>query len=370
MKVGIDINPLKSGDKVRGVGKYTERLLRALKKLEKEEKGIWIKEIDIEADDLSRLDVIHIPYFRPFTLTVPNIKNKLVVTIHDVIPLIYPKHYPPGTRGWVKLQIQKRRLKNVSAVITDSETSKKDIVRLLNQEAEKVFPIHLASGKGFQKIEKNKKLKAVLKKYKLPKRYILYVGDVNYNKNLVTLIKACEELGEWLVIVGKQAEEIEEFSADIYSVQGPRDWLRFLFNKPHPEKMHYEDLLIYFRNGKKIKRCGYVTQDELVAIYNLATVYCQPSFYEGFGLPVLEAMSCGVPTVVSKTQALVEISANASLFFNTKDNKDMVKKLEKMLDSERIRDKYSKLGIKKANEYSWEETARKTIEVYKGVVGQ
>src|SRR3989344_2099875 len=131
MKVAIDSAPLTGGHGVRGVGTYTRELTQELEKL-KGEDSLIIESVDFRKTDLSKFDIVHYPYFDLFFHTLPIQKSaRTVVTIYDVIPLIYPKHYPSGIRGKVNFFLQKYSLKNVDAIITDSETSKKDIARLL-----------------------------------------------------------------------------------------------------------------------------------------------------------------------------------------------------------------------------------------------
>jgi len=363
MKVAIDNQPLITGHKVRGIGMHTNELIRAIKA---NERLIDIKAVDLKKGDLSRYDIVHYPYFNPFFATLPDEKikeQKLVVTIHDLIQLIYPLHYPPGVGGRIEFARQKKRLNNVDAVITISETSKKDIVRFLDINPNKVHVIYLAPRKVFKAKVTKTVVKNVKKKYKLPAKYILYVGDINYNKNIPTLIKACKINDLPLVIVGKQALDIENKGVDIIGVEGPRDWLRFLLNKPHPEEAHYQAILAVL--DEKTVRTGFVDEVDLVAIYNMASVYCQPSFYEGFGLPVLEAMACGTPVVISQTQALVEVAGNAALSFNPKSEKDLAGKLNNLWKNKDIHNKYSTKGLKRANQFSWEKTAKGTVAIYK-----
>lgn len=361
MKIAIDKRPLVGGDKVRGVGEYTRNLITALTQLSK--KGDFVL-------DEKEYDIVHYPYFHPFFNTVPFFKSKkTVVTIHDVIPLLYPTNYPPGIKGRVRFFIQKLSLKTVDVIITDTETSKKDIVRLLDVPSQKVFPIHLAPAKHFKKLPQ-KVLKRVKKKYELPNKFVLYVGDVNYNKNVRTLVNACGVAKIDLVVAGKHALEVDKLGTGLDVLSGPSDYFRFLLGKPHPELAHYQSLLDAIRKNGKVKRLGYIPKEDLVAIYNLATVYCQPSFYEGFGLPVLEAMACGTPVVSSKTQALVEITEDAAIFFDPKDEKEPANILRKVIDDKYLQKRLSQAGLKNVEKFSWEKTAKKTLEVYKKVYAQ
>lgn len=348
MRIAIDAGPLTSGHKVRGVGFYTKSLIKAL--------GKNVEAIDARTANLTKYDLIHIPYFNPFLFSFPeNISNyKFAVTIHDLIPLIYLKHYSPGIRGKLNFLKQKMILKKAKAIITDSETSKKDIVRFLGIKQDKIHVVRLAAGKNFKKISSTSILYSIEVKYKLPKEFVLYVGDINYNKNIPNLIKACKIAKITLVIVGKQALDIEELGQDLKILKGPRDWMRYILGRPHPELAHYNQLVKEFKSNKNIIRLGFVSDDDLVAIYNLATVYCQPSFYEGFGLPVLEAIACGVPVVAAKTQALVELAEGAAVFVNPNDPEDIARGFKKRIENPKL-----------PREYSWEKTAKETLEVYR-----
>ncbi len=335
-KVAIDTGPLTSDHKVRGIGVMTKELIEAL--------GKNIEAVDFSKTDLSKYDVVHYPYFHPHFLTLPKKKpsKKVIVTIHDLILLIYPKQYPPGVKGKLRFLEQKRRLKSVDAIITISETSKKDIVRFLRVNPDKIHVIYLAPKKIFKKLE-------IRKRYNLPKHFVLYVGDVNYNKNILGLTKACLLAKLPLVIVGKQAAK-ENFDRD------------------HPENRSFAEFLNRYQDDLNIIRLGFVPDEDLVAIYNLATVYCQPSFYEGFGLPVLEAMACGTPVVASRIQAHVEVAGSAAIYANPKKPKDLADKIKKVVDNNTLREKLIKKGSRKAKEYSWRKAAKKNIKIYSSIV--
>lgn len=369
MRVAIDKRPLESGHSVRGVGVYTRELIRSLEQEAKKLKGFQISAINFQKEDLKKYDIIHYPYFNPFFITLPIKKfAKVVVTIHDLIPLIYPKHYPPGIKGKFSFFIQRRLVNNADAIITDSETSKKDIVRFLRITERKIKVIHLAPRPLFKQITNLKLLMKVRKKYQLPTKFVLYVGDVNFNKNIIGLIKACEIAKTPLVICGEQAEKIKDTKLNPRNFIGLRDWFRFFFNIPHPELAHYRELVRKFRENSNILRLGFVPDEDLVAIYNLASVYCQPSFYEGFGLPVLEAMMCKCPVVVSKTNALVEIASDAALIADPKDQKDLADKIISILRNANLRANLVRLGAKRSREFSWKKVARETLKIYKGLL--
>ncbi len=366
MKVAIDSGPLEGGHAVRGVGVYTRNLIVFLKK----KRNISVESFDFKSkkDTLGNFDIIHYPYFDPYFLTLPLSRPaKTVVTIHDLIPLVYPKHYPPGLRGRIKAQLQKMSLKSVSAVITDTESSKKDIVRFLAFPEDKIYPIHLAPGDSFKPIKDKRVLKDVKEKYSIPDEFVLYVGDINYNKNILNLISACTKIDAYLVIVGKQAETLNGGETDLMALSGPRDWLRYLLGGSHPELTHLKELARKFRDNPKVIRVGYISCEDLNAIYSLATVYCQPSLYEGFGIPPLEAMASQCPVVANRTQALVEVLEGAVIFADAEDPKDLSDALLKVIKSDQIKKDLIKKGREKIRNFSWDDTADKTLQVYEKI---
>lgn len=335
MKVFFDSQPLRTGHSIRGIGSYTRNLLEALGK----NKDIKFVESEAEAD------VVHYPYFDLFSNTLKLSKKPIVVTVFDVIPLIYPNQYPPGIKGKIRFLSQKKKLAKVDAVITISETSKKDIVRFLDIPQEKVFPIHLASSSNFRKMGNGRWKLEIKKKYNLPKQFVFYVGDVNYNKNVLGLAEACRILKAPLVIAGKQVTQPD-------------------FDRAHIENQPLVQLIKEYGNDTEITRLGFIPEEDLVKIYNLASVYCQPSFYEGFGLPVLEAMSCGVPVVASRTQSLVEIAEGRVVFVNPYDPINIAEALKNILNSNILRKKISLEGINYAKSFSWTKVAHETVQVY------
>ena len=181
------------------------------------------------------------------------------------------------------------------------------------------------------------------KKYGLPNKFVLYVGDVNYNKNILGLAEACNIANIPLVIVGKQATDVR-------------------VDLKHKENESFSEFLTKYGEDKNIYRLGFVPDSDLVKIFKLASVYCQPSFYEGFGLPVLEAMASGVPVVASKTQALVEIGDDAAIYVNPKDPKDIAKGITEAVGNPTA---LKVLGAKRVKLFSWEKAAKETYDYYR-----
>ena len=202
----------------------------------------------------------------------------------------------------------------------------------------------MAPAPYFKVIKEESILKRISEKYNLPENFVLYVGDVNYNKNIPGLIKAFAGLkGDLsLVLTGKAFLE---------------DDLR--------ENQEITKLIKTLKLEKKVIRLGFLTTEDLVVLYNLAAVYCQPSFYEGFGLPVLEAMACGCPVVAANTSSLPEICGPAAIMVDPHYINDMIKGLqEALLKKEELKEK----GFAQVRKFSWEKTAKKTYEIYQKVV--
>lgn len=327
--VAFITTPLKSGHAIRGVGFYTKRLLANLVKLAPE------YDLTVTQDPMLA-DLVHYPYFDLFlpTLSVsPPVKT--VVTIHDVTPLEFPDHYPPGIMGKINLARQKSALAKVNRVITDSHASIQAIHRILGVPHEKLRLIYLAADDIYRPIKTKSVLAKVKSKYHLPDKFILYVGDVGWNKNISTLLKAAKTLDYPVVLVGKSALALEQMDTS------------------HPELRHIAELKAQMNDS--VLRVGFVPDEDLAAIYNLATVYCQPSIAEGFGLPVLEALASGCPVASSSTSSLPEIGGQAVEYFDPYDTEDMVRALKAAKD---------KGGVAQAKKFSWEKTARETLQVY------
>lgn len=349
LKVAIDISPLKTAHSVRGIGTYTRNLIESIQKLELSKINIDFLEIQNTVNSQKTYDIIHYPYFDLFSHTLPIRKrSKTIVTIHDVIPLVFPEHYPPGLKGQLNFWLQKIALKNLHTVIAVSYHSKRDIVKYLKYPEERIKVVYSAPSDVFGTTLTLAKKNEIIKKYNLPCQFILYVGDVNWNKNVLGLAQACKNLNTPLVIIGKQAVQTD-------------------FDKNHIENQSYVELLKQYGNDPSVIRLGFVEEKDLTVIYNLASVYCQPSFYEGFGLPILEAMACGCPVVSSNTSSLPEICGEAAIFFDPEKNEQIENSLTRVLLDKKLRDNLIKKGFLQVKKFSWQKTAEETIKIYEQV---
>jgi len=339
------VNPPLTGHKLRGTGVYTDRLYDVLK---------ICKEVDVglvdSKDNLGSFDLVHYPYFDPFFLTLPLFKNKpTVVTVHDLIPFRFPDQFQRGIKGEVKWQIQKTSLTSVQAVITDSESSKKDIVKYANYPSDRIYVVYLGAGEEFKPAKSDTDFAETRKKLALPEKYLLYVGDINYNKNI-----------EGLLMVYK---EILKAIPDIHLVLVGSG-----FVNPSPQLAIINNLICSLGLAGRVKKYSNLKTKELVSVYNLAEVYLQLSFAEGFGLPVLEAMSCAVPVVVADNTSLKEIVGSAAVLVDPYSTENIIKGIMSILADKNERKRFILTGLKRAKDFSWEKCAEETVEVYKKVL--
>lgn len=348
------MSPLKSGHylqhRVRGTGFYLQNLQASLEKYYPENNYIYFNRGDSLAKNV---DIVHYPYFEPFFLTLPVFsKNKKIVTVHDLTPLVFPSHFKPGIRGNLKWQVQKLALKNAKAIITDSESSKRDVIKYAGINSEKIKVVYLAAGEEFKVIQNSEfRIQNLRKKYSLPEKFILYVGDATWNKNLPRLIEAVSQINTPLVMVGKALIDKE--------IDTQNRWNKDLVRVQEVASQN-----------KNIFRLGFVSSKDLVALYNAATLFVMPSVYEGFGLPILEAMSCGCPVVASRGGSLAEVMGEAGKYVDPYDVESIAKGISEVLNSSDLQKDLSQKGIIQAKKFTWRKTADETMGVYKSLIGQ
>jgi glycosyltransferase involved in cell wall biosynthesis len=332
----------------RGIGTYTRNLIDSLKRLRV---GVHLFSHEDEVTDASA--IVHYPAFYPYFITIPMTKkNPRVITVHDLIPVKFPHLYPPGIRGKIRWRLNKKIIQQADAIITDSLTSKNDILTFCWPiDARKIDIVPLAVDPIFKPI-KNPRIPKTLRldNSNNLKRFVLYVGDINPSKNLPLLVKACLELKIPLVMVGNKLAAKD-------------------YDRSHPEN---QDLVFVQKMVKKYPETlfcpGFIDQKDLVILYNQALVYCQPSFEEGFGLPVLEAMSCGCPVAISQTSSLVELTQTDAFLFDPNSKESIVNALGQAIDNKEKRAKIRADNLIKSRNYSWTMTACQTLAVYSQMI--
>lgn len=277
--------------------------------------------------------------------------KKTVVTLHDISPVLCKRYHL--TSWWMLLIIRAIYWlikHNAQVVITDSKSSEKDIERYFGVSGHKVVNIPLYCNEEFRQLPPEAAREAT-NDLDTGEEFILFVGAIDPRKNLVNLVKAVDIVRErWkkdvrLLIVG-----------DYKRLRG----LRFTRRK----EIIYDETVKDF-----VKITGFMEQAKLVALYNVASVCMLPSFYEGFGLPVLESMACGTPVIVSNSDWGHEITGENALFVDPDNVVDIAEKIVIILKNRSIADSLSGKGLQHVKKYSASITASKTLNVYKKVLG-
>lgn len=284
-------------------------------------------------------DVAHVPYFAPpLYPTVPT-----VVTIHDLIPLILPQYRgSAGVRAYMHL-VSKAALK-ASLVLTDSRASARDIENRLGVPSARIRIIRLAADTIYHPLPSVER-ESVLERLGVPHRYILYLGGFDRRKNVPELLQAFARVQNLLddvalVIAGKL----------------PRQNSNFM---PHPARIAAELGII-----GRVHFTGWVNEEDKPALYGGALAFAFPSAYEGFGLPVLEAISCGTPAIVAGGSSLEEIVGQGGLVVPAGDVGALARALVDIAQQPELRRQLSLKAIEHAQSFSWLKTAQQTLEAY------
>jgi len=349
MKIAIDVSPLQTGHKVRGVGFYLEHLRKALLDYHPENEYTFFTRGEKLPDNI---DVVHFPYFEPFFLALPIYNRfKTVVTVHDLTPIVFPKAFPRGLKGELKWQMQRRALKNANAIVTDSDSSKKDIIKFVKVNPDNISVVYLAAGEEFRVLDKGLWSKEIRKKYNLPNKFCLYVGDVTWNKNVPRIINACKLTNVPLVLVGKALAATD-------------------FDRNNPWNKDLLEVNLLTEGQKNILKLGFIDTKDLISIYNFATVFVMPSLYEGFGLPILEAMACGCPVITSREGSLKEVAGNAAFYVDAYNETDIAEGIKKLFKNKQLQNEFKQKGLEQVKKFSWEKTALETIRTYEKVLNK
>ncbi len=289
-------------------------------------------------------DLAHVPYWGgPLRSPVP-----IVVTIHDLIPLVLPQ-YRGGLLGRVYTALVSATASGASAVITDSEASKADILERLHLPAEQVHAIPLAAGEQYHPRGTQLVNMALQEKYKLPAQFVLYLGGYDVRKNVHTLLKAYtyvrDGMGDQfpLVLAGRLPE------------------------KDSPRFLDVQAAIDMFGLRDVVRLIGWVDEGDEPALYRLASCFVYPSRYEGFGLPVLEAMSCGTPVVAANSSSLPEVVGDAGFLVPPDDARQMAGAILATLNQEDVARELREKGLRRAAQFSWVRAAAQTLDVYEQV---
>jgi len=382
MKILIDA--LGIGNETTGVGQYSLQLLSALSEIDtrneyhiclqkklndnhpifnlKDKKNIFFIKDDVSAIGLKKQFYYYkllkrnrfkFDLFHSLNSELPLFGNiKSIVTFHDLKYIKYPyflNKFSTIKSKYLKYTMTKGAEK-ANKIIAVSRNTKKDIIYLLGIEKDKITVIYEASNLGMYSRKNDDILNGdILKKYSIQKPYFLYVGEKRPHKNLEGLIKAFaifkekyDSRNSSLVLTGKKYSTYHEYIATA-------------------ENLGVKDSLIF---------TGFIPEKYLKTIYSEAEMLLLLSFYEGFGIPILEAMECEIPVITSNISSMPEVAGEAAFLVDPNNIQEIVEKMKSITYSKEIREGLIKKGIKRAKQFSWGETARKTLEVYHEVYKQ
>jgi alpha-1,3-rhamnosyl/mannosyltransferase len=366
MRIGIDARHIQ--DHFPGIGRYTFNLVKALTTVDRENHyliyydprssssyhdlsclatdNFELREMSIPVFSIreqmilpralrnDNLGVFHSPYYiKPYLLPCPSI-----VTVHDTIPLHSPQYVTSRRSRLLFRLTMKLAVRRSSLVLVDSEASKHDVVKYFGLQPKKVRVAPLAADE-FQAPPQAESSEIIERL----QPYILYVGINKPHKNLPRLIRAYHRSGvpQRLVLAGPEDERFPEARQTV-SRLGLEDMVQFL---------------------------GRVSEADLANLYRGAHVFAFPSLAEGFGLPLLEALSCGVPTVASNIPPLAELAGDATLLVDPHDTRALADALKRASEDEDMRHDLSEKGRQRSRLYSWRSTAERTLAAYREVVG-
>jgi glycosyltransferase involved in cell wall biosynthesis len=291
-----------------------------------------------------RPDLVHVQYTAPMGCSVP-----VVVSVHDVSFLEHPEYFAKGRARQLRWTVR-RTVDRAARVLTVSEFSRRAILRVYGHlDEDKVVVAYNAAGAEFRPVSARAAQAAVSERFSLGRPFLLSVGDLQPRKNQIGLIRAfaelvraCPQLRHDLVLAGKPtwfADQVQNAARE----SGVADRIRLL---------------------------GFVSDSDLLQLYNACDVFVFPSFYEGFGLPALEAMACGRAVACSNASALPEVVDSAAILFDPYRIDEMVRALKDLLLDAELRARMGRLGLQRAADFSWQKTANAILDVFREVVHQ
>lgn len=285
----------------------------------------------------SRGDIALFPNFVSLPCVLP---IKKVIIIHDLIFDSHPQYLQPANQKFLQKFVPKSLI-SAARVITISRNTKKEIVDKYKYPQDKIAIITPAVDQKVFKPLAKEKVEMVLRKYKINKPYILSVGTIEPRKNLVGVLDAFEKL----------PAEIKNSYALVLT--GGKGWLDDEINQKYNE----------LAKNYSVIKTGYVENDELPALYSGASVFVFPSFYEGFGIPPLEAMACGTPVITSNNSSLPEVAGDAAIMIDADNTSVLTKEIVRVLENSKLASELSGKGIAQAKGFSWDQSAKELLQL-------
>jgi glycosyltransferase involved in cell wall biosynthesis len=304
--------------------------------------ALWSLTLSLQKNQFDELDIVHNPaHF--YLMNKPG--KRYVCTIHDLTPVICPSWHPLW-KVWFSRFFFPLLVKNSDKIIADSHNTKRDLINYYSVPPEKIAVIYLGTSPEFQQLPENE-IKSIRDKYELKNPFVLFVGNIEPRKNIPTLLKAFS-------ICRKKQPELK------LVIVGQKGWkYGGVFRTLRSLCLENEVIFLH-----------YIPHEDLPAIYNAAELFVYPSLYEGFGLPPLEAMQCGVPVITSNTSSLPEIVGEDGAMVSPYDVEGLADLMSALLFDTHLRAENIRNGLSRAKMFSWEKCARQTWEIYKELYNQ
>lgn len=398
MRIGIDIRPLQKTSRYRGIGSYLRNLVEELSLLdyetnyvfyslkngepfnlagygvrlldgsdrwrehplyrpEKPERCHWIWDSLFLPSSLKSdtIDVFHANEITSIPFSKRGEKYKVIVTVHDMIPFIFPEAYKSAYPFDYRIALRQGlwRLKNVDAIIVPSQTTKEDILKFIKFPPEHIKVIYEGVREDFFPLDKFESRKGLEEKYGLCGRYILYLGGVDFRKNIGVLLRSFIRCIEKYRI-----EHSLALAGEVFKRKHLREVVAVF------ESIHKLGL------GKRVKIVGYIPEDHLNSLYSGADIFFMPSLYEGFGLPILEAMACGTPVIASNVSSIPEVAGEAAFLLNPCDIEAIADAIYAVLADNELRNSMVIKGLERVKLFTWRKMATETVAIYKNLIQQ
>ncbi len=354
MKIGIDCQSITGT--ISGLGQYTRKLIEWLPQVDSQnnyrffrcwknfrgktyDRLLWENCVLPIQAFRQKLDILHVPAFG-----IPLFRSgarRIVVTIHDLIGVVFPEHLSLSSRFyWSKWLPYVNRYADL--IIADSECTKSDIIRCMRLDPQKIRVIPLAVDETFSLQKGEHEIIRICSKYSIQRPFVFFLGNVEPRKNLPKLIRAFKQL--------KLERKIEHHLV----IGGSRSW-------------HYPELVESCKKSgvmEYVKFIDYVEENDLSALYQASDLFVFPSLYEGFGLPILEAMASGVPVITSNISSMPEVGGNAVYYVNPYSEEEIAKAIYDVLSNRNVWQELRSKGFERVRQFSWRKTAEKTQQVF------
>ncbi|HBB37098.1 MAG: hypothetical protein UX02_C0002G0303 [Candidatus Moranbacteria bacterium GW2011_GWC1_45_18] len=379
MKIGIDLRCLEE-EKISGVGEYALEIVRNILEADTENQYIIFsnsyKQKSQNFNFLKRYPRAQLKRFRypnkvlnlllwyfgwpkldrlvggADIFFAPNINFlsvgricKLVTTFHDLSFERFPEFFSLKTRLWHYFFVNPRRIaKKANRIIAVSRSTRNDLKELYKTKSEAISIIHHGISENYTVISRNNpKLLDVQKKYSLPYKFILYLGNIEPRKNIQSIIEAYKK-------VRREHPDLEKHKLVLAGNISP-----LCYNIVEKEK-------------ENIIAAGYVDQEDKPFIYNLASLFVYLSLFEGFGLPVLEAMACGTPAITSNNSSIPEVAGNAAILVDPSRPQEISEAIYSVLSGDKLYNEMRKRGIRQAKKFSWPKCAEETSGIFRKII--